>query len=109
MHLKVDPERVQQLADAVSQARAEGLAVSRSPALLRGSLAEMSAGDGGLAGAAVRFVDAWAQSLEDAVRELGWLTDGLTAVAQLYSAVEQANATTRRLGPGNGAVARVVS
>lgn len=103
MQLRVEPERVAELAAAVARARAEGLAVARSPDLLRGTLTAMSAGDGGLAGAAVRFVDAWGQSLEDAVRELGWLADGLQAAAQLYAAVERAGKVRAPLGqPGLG-------
>lgn len=99
MHLGVDPDRVRGLSAAVSQAWAEGVAVSRSPQLLRGSLTSMSAGDGGLASAAAHFCDAWGQSLADAVRELGRLTAGLEATAQLYEAVEHANTMPGHLGP----------
>ena len=83
----------------MSRARAEGLAVSRSPELLRGSLVEMSAGDGGLAQAGIGFVDAWGQSLQDVVRDLGRLADGLRAVGELYGAVEKANTLTALVGP----------
>jgi hypothetical protein len=103
MDLQVDTRRVRELSVAVGRSHAEAVAMLRSPELLGGSLAAMAAEPAGgleLHTAGAAFMESWGQALQDAARELGWLSSALDAAAGLYEAVEAgaANVSHGRVG-----------